>query len=273
MNETAAAAILGVVQGLTEFLPVSSSGHLVLFQSRLPVLGDPVAFDLVLHLGTLLPVLWIYRADLASMVHDAFQGEGPPSQRPGLRLLALMVLGSVPTAIIGLSLEDVFEHLFSTPVAVGVALLVTGALLFATRYAPKGTRGVRDMDWRHALAIGTIQGMAITPGISRSGSTIALALYMGIERETAARYSFLLSVPAIGGAFLLKLRDLDLSGAAGAPLLVGFTCAAVSGYVALRLLLRLVKTGDFSRFCWYVWPLGLAAIAWGLWGAGSTAVP
>ncbi len=91
-------------------------------------------------------------------------------------------------------------------------------------------------------------------------------MFLGIQRETAARYSFLLSVPAIGGAFLLKLRDLDLSGAAGLPLLVGFVCAAVSGYLALRVLLRLVKSGDFSRFCWYVWPLGLAAIAWGLWG-------
>lgn len=267
MNETVAAAILGVVQGLTEFLPVSSSGHLVLFQSRLPVLGDPVAFDLVLHLGTLLPVLWVYRGDLAAMARDAARGEGPPLQRPGLRLLALMVLGSVPTAAIGLGLEDVFEELFSTPVAVGVALLVTGALLFATRYAPVGTRGVQQMTWKHALAIGTIQGMAITPGISRSGSTIALAMFLGIQRETAARYSFLLSVPAIGGAFLLKLRDLDLSGAAGLPLLVGFVCAAVSGYLALRVLLRLVKSGDFSRFCWYVWPLGLAAIAWGLWGS------
>lgn len=264
MNETVAAAILGVVQGLTEFLPVSSSGHLVLFQSQLPVIGDPVAFDLVLHLGTLLPVLWVYRQDLTGMVRDATSGEGPPLERPGLRLLALMVLGSIPTAAIGLGFEDVFEHLFSTPIAVGVALLITGALLFATRYSIVGKRGVGEMTWKDALAIGTIQGLAITPGISRSGSTIALALFLGIQRETAARYSFLLSVPAIGGAFLLKLGDLDLTGAAGLPLAVGFVSAAVSGYFALRILLRLVKTGDFSRFCWYVWPVGLLAIGLGL---------
>lgn len=264
MNETLAAVLLGVVQGLTEFLPVSSSGHLVLFQSVLPVAGDPVAFDLVLHMGTLLPVLWVYRADLFGILRDATQGQGPALERPGLRLLAWMVLGSVPTAVIGLSLEDLFESLFSTPSAVGVALLLTGVLLFASGRAKVGTRTVKQMGWRDALLIGLVQGMAITPGISRSGSTIAAALFLGIDRETAARYSFLLSVPAISGAFLLKLGDLDGLDANALPLCAGFLAAAVSGYGALRLLLQLVRTGDFSRFCWYVWPLGGAALAYGV---------
>lgn len=264
MNETLAAVLLGVVQGLTEFLPVSSSGHLVLFQSALPVAGDPVAFDLVLHMGTLLPVLWVYRADLLGILTDATRGEGPPLQRPGLRLLAWMVLGSVPTAVIGLTLEDHFALLFGTPEAVGVALLITGALLFASGRLTQGSRDVQAMTWRDALLIGTIQGMAITPGISRSGSTIAAALFLGIDRETAARYSFLLSVPAISGAFLLKLRDLQALDVSLTPLVAGFLAAALSGYGALVLLLQLVRTGDFSRFCWYVWPLGVGAIAYGL---------
>lgn len=264
MNETLAAAILGVVQGLTEFLPVSSSGHLVLMQSWLPVVGDPIAFDLILHLGTLLPVLWVYQGDVRSVVQDALSGQGPLLQRRGVRLLALVVVGSVPTAAIGLALEDVFEHLFATPVAVGVALLLTGTALFATRFAPQGTINVSGMTWRQAVAIGFAQGLAITPGISRSGSTIAAGLFLGIDRETAARFSFLLSVPAILGAFVLKARDLDVATASPEPLVVGFVAAAVSGYLALRVLLRLVKTGDFSRFCWYLWPAGLAAIAWGL---------
>jgi undecaprenyl-diphosphatase len=147
---------------------------------------------------------------------------------------------------------------------VGAAFLVTGVLLFASGKVSAGVRTVREMGWKDALLIGSIQGMAITPGISRSGSTIAAAMFLGINRETAARYSFLLSVPAISGAFLLKLGDLQGLDTNWLPLLAGFTAAALSGYGALRLLLQLVKTGDFSRFCWYVWPLGAAALVYGL---------
>jgi undecaprenyl-diphosphatase len=174
------------------------------------------------------------------------------------------VVGSVPTALIGLAFEDVFERLFATPIAVGVALLVTGCVLFATRFAPLGTADQRSMTWGRALAVGFVQGLAITPGISRSGSTIAAALFLGLKRDFAARFSFLLSVPAIGGAFLLKARHLEVAGANALPLLVGFSTAALSGYVALRVLLRLVNNGDFSRFAWYLWPVGLLALGLGI---------
>ena len=260
MNDILAAAILGLVQGLTEFLPISSSGHLVLFQQVLPVVGDPVAFDLALHLGTLLPVLWVYRADVSRAFTDAFAGEGPILERQGLRLLLLVALGSVPTAIIGLTLEDRFERLFGNTLAVGVALAITGTALFATRFAPSGDTDERRMTWWQAVAIGVVQGIAITPGISRSGSTITAALFLGMKREFAARYSFLLSVPAILGAFVLKARHLEITSVSAAPLAVGFVVSAVSGLGALLLLLRLVRSGDFGRFAYYLWPLAALAI-------------
>ncbi len=259
MNELVSAAILGVVQGFTEFLPVSSSGHLVLFQHWLPVAGDPVAFDLALHVGTLLPVLFVYRQDLLSIPKDLVAGGAPLLQRDGVRLLLLMIIGSIPTAAIGLAFEDVFERLFSNPVSVGVAFAVTGFVLFATRYMRQGDATEGTARWWQGLVVGIAQGLAITPGVSRSGSTIACGLLLGFKRDFAARYSFLLSIPAISGAFLLKARHLELTGSAGLPLLVGFLAAAVSGYGALRLLLRLVRSGDFSRFAWYLW--GIAAVA------------
>ncbi|MEC8422431.1 MAG: undecaprenyl-diphosphate phosphatase, partial [Myxococcota bacterium] len=204
MNEHVAAAVLGVVQGVTEFLPVSSSGHLVLFQQWLPPVGDHVAFDLVLHLGTLVPVLFVYRDELLGIPRDILGGEGPLLQRTGVRLLMLMTIGSIPTAAIGLVFQDVFEQLFANPVSVGVAFAVTGFVLFATRYIRQGDATEDSTRWWQAVMVGIAQGIAITPGVSRSGSTIAAGLLLGFKREFAARYSFLLSIPAISGAFLLK---------------------------------------------------------------------
>ena len=260
MNEALSAALLGVIQGLTEFLPVSSSGHLVLFQSWLPVAGDPLAFDLALHLGTLLPVLWVYRTDLWGVVTDTTKGTGPFLERPGVRLMLLLVAATVPTAIIGLSFEDLFEQLFHTPSAVGVAFAVTGGVLWLTRKIDQGSTEAHGLTWGHAALVGLAQGMAITPGISRSGSTIAAGLFLGMDREAAARFSFLLSIPAILGACVLKFDDLVLTGDSMGPIAIGVTASAVSGYVALRLLIRLVRSGDFSKFAYYLWPLAIFAL-------------
>ncbi len=260
MNESLSAAILGVVQGLTEFLPVSSSGHLVLFQHWLPVTGDPIAFDLALHLGTLVPVLWVYRSDLWGVVNDATRGEGRYFERPGVRLLLLLVAATIPTGIIGLSLEDLFEQLFHNPAAVGVAFALTGTVLWFTRFAKQGDAPAHGLSWGKAVAIGLAQGAAITPGISRSGSTIAAGLFLGMDREAAARFSFLLSIPAILGACVLKAGDLDMATVALGPMLIGIGTSAISGYVALRLLIRLVRAGDFSKFALYLWPLAVFAL-------------
>lgn len=267
MNETLAAILLGIVQGLTEFLPVSSSGHLALFQRWLPVSGDDdVGFFLALHIGTLLPVLLVYRDDLMTIVRDAVAGEGPLTRRPGMRLAAFIVLGSVPTGIIGIAFKDWLEAAFQNPLGVGIAFAVTGALLFATRFVKAGETDLRRMKPWHALAVGLAQGIAITPGISRSGSTIAAGMFLGLRRDLAARYSFLLSIPAIGGAFLVKLPDMGASHMSLGPVVAGFIAAALSGYVALKILLRLVASGDFSRFAWYLWALAIFAIGTALAG-------
>ncbi len=258
------AAILGVVQGVTEFLPVSSSGHLVVFQNFLTTLDDAVAFDLVLHIGTLLPVLWVYRSDLWSIATDLWlsitqKGEIPLFERSGIRLFGLLIVGSIPTALIGLCFKDYFEALFHNMRMVGFAFGVTAVVLYCIRFAPDSKRGLREFSWKHAVLIGLVQGLAITPGISRSGSTIAVALFLGLKRDLAARFSFMLSIPAITGAFLLKLGDAD-EVAQWTPMAVGVVVAALSGYLALILLLKLVKSGDFSKFSWYLAPLAIFAI-------------
>ena len=260
MNEYLSAMLLGVVQGVTEFLPVSSSGHLVLFQQWLPVAGDPVAFDLALHLGTLVPVLWVYRTDLMGVVRDATVGTGAYLERPGVRLLMVLVAATLPTAAIGLSLEDVFERLFHNPRAVGIAFAITGTVLWATGRVKSGTTQAADLRVPHAIAIGLAQGLAITPGISRSGSTIAAGLFLGMDREAAARFSFLLSIPAIAGACVLKFGDLSLDETSLGPIAVGVMSSAVSGYLALTLLIRLVRKGNFRTFAYYLWPLAAFAL-------------
>ena len=256
------AFLLGIVQGVTEFLPVSSSGHLVLYQQFLLAPDSEVLFDLVLHLGTLLPVFWLFRRDLIGMTLAPFSERGPVEKRPHTRMLVLLIVGSVPTAAIGLTFEDFFEQLFSTPATLGITFAITGALLYATKKAPPGNRETLGIGFQQALIIGCVQGLAIAPGISRSGSTIAVALFLGLSRPFAARYSFLLSIPAILGAFVLKAADANWSQIDMAPLVLGGLAAATSGYLALTWLLKLVQTGDFSRFCWYCW--GMAAFAVGL---------
>ncbi len=257
---------LGVLQGLTEFLPVSSSGHLVLFQQFFDLAGDEaILFDLVLHVGTLLPVLWFYRADVLRILSDPVAGTGPFLEREGVRLLGLLAVASVPTAAIGLAFEDLFASLFSTPAALTVTFATTGLLLHLAGRHDRSARAV-PLSVGLALVLGLAQGFAITPGISRSGTTISVALMLGVEREQAARFSFLMSVPAILGAVLLKALDADPAQVDPASMAVGFTAALVSGYAALVLLVRVVRRGTFPRFAWYCW--GAAAVAAGIALAG-----
>lgn len=253
------ALFLGVLQGLTEFLPVSSSGHLVLFQQFFHVAGDHILFDLVLHVGTLVPVLWFYRDSFRTLITDPFVGEGAFLQRPGVRLLALLVLASIPTAAIGLAFEDTFELLFATPAALVVSFGFTGTILYASGKFGQGTTTIDQLSWKTALILGVAQGVAITPGVSRSGTTIAVALMLGVEREAAARMSFLMSVPAITGAVLLKLRDVETAGLDPLQLGVGGLAALISGYAALIFLVKIVRKGQFSRFAWYVWGAAIVA--------------
>jgi len=252
------ALFLGVLQGLTEFLPVSSSGHLVLFQQFFEIGADHVLFDLVLHLGTLVPVLWFYRQHVAILVTDPLRGQAPLREREGVQLWALLVAASLPTAIIGLAFEDLFEALFSTPAALTVTFATTGFILMASGIWDRSERK-RPLTIPLAIVLGIAQGFAITPGISRSGTTIAVALMLGMEREVAARFSFLMSVPAILGAVLLKLKDADFAAINVAQLCVGGLAAFITGYLALILLVKLVKSGMFKNFAWYCWAAAIVA--------------
>lgn len=277
------ALLLGIIQGLTEFLPVSSSGHLVLFGKIFPVVGDQVLFDLVVHLGTLVPVLFVYREDILAMLRAPFQERGPLSERPNTRLALLVILGTVPTGIIGVAFKDAFEVLFSGVGTLGITFALTGLLLLSTRLtlAPAApgqgafsslrtrlssraaTTALTLAPWQ-ALVIGVAQGLAITPGISRSGTTIAVALFLGLERELAARFSFLLAIPAICGAFVLTAKDAQVASLDFGVLGVGFVASMLSGYGALVLLVKLVKRGDFAWFAPYLFALAAFAGAAGL---------
>ncbi len=259
------AAILGLVQGLTEFLPVSSSGHLVLLQKLMGFCEPELLFDVSVHVGTLFAVIVVFRADLYAMLRGLWATD--QEARQGRRLLLLVIAGSIPTGIIGLTFKDTFESLFCSSTTVGVALLITGLILMATRFAPLATRGLAKTGWGRAVLIGVAQGLAITPGISRSGATIAAGLLLGLERELAARFSFVLSIPAILGALALQIKDMEApTQTTWAPLIVGAVVAAITGYIALKLLLKLVKGGRLHWFAYYCWALGIAALAWSYWG-------
>ena len=266
------ALVLGIVQGATEYLPVSSSGHLVIAQHLFGLEEPALFFDIVLHLGTLVAVVWYYRKDILELVLETFAAlrnlasghswKETLQSYPGFRFALLIVVGTIPTAVIGLAFEDTFERLFGSVRLVGLMLILTGTVLLLTRLARNGGRDAAGMTWIDALLIGVVQGLAITPGISRSGITIATALLLGIERETAARFSFLLSIPSILGALMLRFGGAN-DGVGTTALVVGFSAAALTGYFCLALLVRLVKRGRLSWFAPYCFTLGLLALIFG----------
>lgn len=266
------AALLGLIQGLTEFLPVSSSGHLVIGQELFGLTEPQLLFDVLLHIGTLTAVVVFVRRELVGLILAFFKFDylspGGFKRRwkddPDFRLLTAVVVGTIPTGIIGLAFKDVFEALFDSSRAVGWAFLATGLMLLASRLARPGERGEGDVGpWRSAV-VGLVQGLAIIPGISRSGSTITAGLFLGLTRETAARFSFLLSLPAIVGALILELLDTGGLNVALSAAVAGFLTALVSGYLALVWLVRLVKAGRLHWFAPYLFVIGAIT----LWTAG-----
>jgi undecaprenyl-diphosphatase len=266
------AILLGVAQGATEFLPISSSGHLVLLQHLFGLTEPELVFDISVHLGTLMAVIAYFRSDLKALITacaDWVSNTITPDQRPqaiskvntDVKLALLIIVGTIPTAIIGLGLRPIVDRIFSSILLVGVMLLITGLLLWVTRRLPSSGKGISGFSMKMALGIGLIQGMAIMPGISRSGSTISMGLLLGLDRETAARYSFLLSIPAIIGAVLLGFKDVArLDAAALWIVLLGSATAALVGYAALSLLVFIVNQGRLHLFSPYCWILGIIAI-------------
>ena len=263
------ALILGLLQGLTEFLPVSSSGHLVLGQEVLGVLhGEGITFEVFVHFGTLFSILAIFWRDVWQIFSSLFAGVRRPASIPVLlkenehfRLAALIVVGSIPATVIGLSFKPYVERAFSDVNLVGVMLLITGLVLFLTRLArPKPDKMV---GWGTAIFIGFAQALAIMPGISRAGMTISAGLFSGIAREQAARYSFLLALPAIFGATLLEtfeISGMELETQYIIVLVIGTIAAFAAGYVAIKTIFFVLKRDKFSYFSFYCLAIGLIVI-------------
>ena len=242
---------------MTEFLPISSSGHLVFFQSLFGLKEPQLFFDVILHLGTLLAVVVFFWKDIARIVQGSMsmlKGEKKDPQEG--KLLYLIVLATVPTGLMGIVFRDWFESFFSEPKLVGVMLLVTGWVLWMTRYVRGQSRGVEGMTWRDALLIGIAQGIAILPGISRSGATISTGFYCGLDRSLAGRFSFLLSIPAILGATVLEFPKIE-TGETIWVTLVGATVAFCVGLLSLKLLMGIIRTGKLFNFSYYCWGMGL----------------
>jgi len=256
--------VLGVLQGATEFIPVSSSGHLVLVPWLLGW-GEPgLTYDVAVHVGTLVAVVTAFWRDIGELLRGAWaivRGRGldaPPS-----RLVVLLLLSAIPGAVLGFLLEDWFEALFGSPLAVSVLLVATGLLLVLSERLGQRSRTLEQMTFRDALAIGLAQGCAIAPGISRSGATIAAGLLRGVTRETAARFSFLMSLPIILGAAAYQVLKLALGASAdiGAlSLVVGFVAAAASGYLAVRFLLNYVRRHSLRPFAYYCWAVACLGV-------------
>ncbi|MBW2269883.1 MAG: undecaprenyl-diphosphate phosphatase [Deltaproteobacteria bacterium] len=249
------AMLLGLVQGLTEFLPVSSSGHLVLVQALLDVGEEGVLFEVVLHVATLGSVLLFYRKRVVELVLGVLRG-----QSAAWHYAAKLGVATLPAVALVLVAGDFLEAQFESARVAASGLLATGAILWTTRRtlphaaAPMPT-------YTAALLIGCAQALAILPGISRSGATVAAALALGVAPAAAAEFSFLLSVVAISGAAVRMLPDLgSVEAAASASLLAGGAIALASGVAAIWAFVRLLRTGAFYAFAWYVWPVGLFAL-------------
>jgi undecaprenyl-diphosphatase len=244
--------LLGILQGLTEFLPISSSGHLVIAQSLLHGFNEPgVVFDVLLHAGTLTAVLVYFRRDLAQMAKGLLRpGEG------GLRLPILLAVGTVPAGLVGVFFEDAIKPLFSAPVIASAGLLLTSLLLFgAWKIGTAGVRPLENLTLYGALFIGAFQAVAIVPGISRSGATIAAGVFLGLSGRDAARFSFLLSIPAIAGAVLLESGAIAGAGSV-CVFLVGAVAAALAGWASIAFLMRLLGKGVLLPFAVYCMVLG-----------------
>lgn len=259
--------IIGIVQGLTEFLPVSSSAHLVFIQNILGV-ESSLAFDTFLHLGSLLAVLWFFRGDIYRMLKSWWYSLGDISQhrfREGLaedpykRLAWYVILATVPVALVGVLFEDSVDALFAGALYVpAFFLFVTGTILYISQRIAGGNINFNTIGKREALFMGLGQACAILPGLSRSGTTIAAGLTIGLDKEFAAKFSFILSIPAILGAFLLQLKDigsaLDVNFL---PVILGFVAAFVAGYAAIKWMLELIQKKNLDIFAYYCWVVGI----------------
>lgn len=262
--------LMGLVQGLAEFLPISSSGHLAIAQNLLGLETEvPVFFDVLLHLGTLLAVFVAYWKDICEIVVEFFRGVGdivhhttPKQVPPARRMILLIIVATLPLVAV-LPIHEKVQALGDNMVFVGAALVVTGFLLFACDLVRKGRKTAKNATLLDALVVGVAQAIATMPGISRSGMTITAGCFCGYERSFAVRFSFLMSIPAILGANVLSLVDAFKDGIIWAEVpmyMVGVITAAVVGYACIRLLKMIAEKGRFGAFSYYCWAVGLLTL-------------
>ncbi|HAW49590.1 TPA: undecaprenyl-diphosphatase UppP [bacterium] len=253
------AIILGIVQGLTEFLPISSSAHLVITPALLNIPFPSIFFDVVIHLGTLFAVIVFWFRRIKNITISIFRFEKNDDARLGF----LIIIGTIPTVIIGFLFKDILDRLFESPIEVACFLLITGVLLFLTRFTKERKERMNILD---AIIIGIFQGFAVVPGISRSGACISAGLFLGLKRKFAFDFAFLLSIPAIFAAFTLELKEV-LEGKEPVflfPYIAGFIVSFIVGLICLSLLARIVRKGKIHYFAYYCFLFGLFMI-WFLW--------
>ncbi|MBU1636145.1 undecaprenyl-diphosphate phosphatase [bacterium] len=253
------ALFLGVLQGLTEFLPVSSSGHLVISQNLLGIHEPQLFFDVLVHAGTLTAVLAYYRKLIFRHTLGCFRKDGQESKR----LLLMIIAASIPTGLIGVLFQDFFESMFASPLSVGFFWLITGIALVLVPKLKQGDGEIETIRIPDALLVGVAQGLAILPGVSRSGATIIAGMSRGIHPRAAADFSFLISIPAIIGATFLQFRKVEtVTSSEWGVYFLGFLSAAVVGYAAIALLINMLKRRKIQPFGWYCIAAGVLTIIW-----------
>lgn len=255
--------ILGIVQGFTEFLPISSSGHLIIFQTIFGI-EENLAFDVLLHMATLVAVFIVFWQSIRRMIieffamfKDLFQTKSFCVYKSKYRkYIILIIVASIPAALVGFLLDDLITKLFSSIVVVACMLILTGILLIlGERIGKQNTKQIVNMDMKNALVVGLFQAIAITPGLSRSGSTIVGGMISGLKRDDAAEFSFLVSIPVIIGAFIFKISDISIIFSSGVfqtiTALLGFAAALISGIFAIKVVLKFVTKGKLHYFSYY----------------------
>ncbi|MDR2610942.1 MAG: undecaprenyl-diphosphate phosphatase [Clostridiales Family XIII bacterium] len=276
------AIILGLVQGLAEFLPISSSGHLAILQHYLGIdASNALVFTVLLHLGTLVAVSVAYRRDIAElivefvrMIGDIFTGKGPGLRENDMRKLAVMILvATIPAAVCGVLFDSFIARVFTSIILIGVCLIITGTALFVAERIASGKRDLHRANFRNAFTIGLFQAIALLPGISRSGSTIVGGLVLGFKRDLAVRFAFLISIPTVLGAVVLEIPDAIKAGITGdmfVPALIGIIVSAVSGFIAIKAMIRVVTSDKLMFFSIYTWAVGAIVIVTALFHVGGT---
>jgi undecaprenyl-diphosphatase len=262
--------IMGIVQGLTEFLPISSSAHLIFIQHILNVGENNLSFDVLLHLGTLLAVFTYYIKDIIKMIEafllsisDIFKGKFIEEFKKDQykKLVWLIIIGTFPAGIAGVLFNSQIESIFNTLFYPGLFLLITGILLYISQRMNLGNRNIEKTGIKDTLIIGLSQAIAILPGISRSGTTISTGLFLGLDKEFAAKFSFLLSIPVILGAGLTEIGDLGVNLDANSYVYIaGFLAAFMSGYLGIKVLIKFIKEKSLDLFAYYCWIVGILVI-------------